>query len=205
MRKLSAKEVQLSVVLILMAAVVLIQVKRGAFSSSAGAQTDSAIGRAADPRNLETFTEVSLERLSPEAKIREDSRNLFNYAISPQEVAEQARQQKEAARLAAEAEERRRIQAEADALAARQRAEQAAVNPPKPPPPSINFKFIGKMGDSKAPLAILADNANGEIMTVREGEIIADKFKVLKIEFDSITIGYVKPEWTETRTLRMGS
>ena len=61
------------------------------------------------------------------------------------------------------------------------------------------------MGSPQTPLAILADGPSGDIIVVHQGEVIREQFKVIKIEFDSVTIGYVKPDWTETKTLKMGS
>ena len=125
---------------------------------------------------------------------------------------EELRQHREAARLAKEAAERLRVQQEAEMKAQAERARQAAINPPPPEPPPIPFRFIGKMGDSRSPVAVLADAASGEVYTVREGEVIADKYKIRKIEFDSVTIGYAEPliatnpAWAgETKTIKMGS
>ncbi len=149
---------------------------------------------------------------SQKVQIRKNSRNLFNYSKSPGEVAEEIRQQKEAERLAREAAERRRIQQEAEAAAAAARAQAMAVNPPPPEAPAIPFRFIGKMGEPKAPIAVLTDTVSGEVFTAREGEVIAEKFKIQKIDFDSVTIGYAdlliakNPSWAnETKVIKMGS
>ena len=68
------------------------------------------------------------------------------------------------------------------------------------------------MGDARAPLAILADASSGEVYTAREGEVLLDKFRIKKIEFDSVTIGYTDalvaahPEWAQqTKVIRMGT
>ena len=164
------------------------------------------VGKKADPDSLPSALEVNLDRLTPEVPIRKNSRNLFNYSRSPDEVAEEVRQRNEAERLAAEAAKRRQEQEAADALRRAEAAKTAALLPPPPPPPPlINFKFIGKMGQPRDPIAILADGSSGEIFTVREGEVLLDKFKIRKIEYDAVTIGYVKADWTETKTIKMGS
>lgn len=205
MRKLSKKEIQLAGLLVVLGVVLFVQYRRGAFSTETVFEDDLTRGKTAKREGLPSFTEVSLDKLSPEVAIRRDTRNLFNYSKSPDEAAEEIRQQRHAERMAAEAEKRRQEEAERMALAQAQRAKELAINPPPPPPPVISFKFIGKMGQPKAPIAILADGPSGEILTVREGEVIQEKFKVRKIDFDSITIGYVDPKWGETRTIRMGS
>ncbi len=122
-------------------------------------------------------------------------------------MAEERRQAAEAERQAREAAERRRLQAEADAKAALERAKYEKDHPPVPAAPPINFRFIGKMGDVRAPIAILEEVApGGDKYTVREGEVVLDKYKILKIDFDSVTIGYVNPLYAqETKTIKMGS
>jgi hypothetical protein len=205
MRMLSKKEIQLGVLGCLLVLVLYFQWRRGAFTDEDDEPDVLSVGKAADPAQLAPFVEVSLSSLSPNVDIREDTRNLFNYSKSPDEIAEEIRRQREAERLAREAEERRREQQGKELELQRARAEQQRINPPKPPPPPINYKFIGKMGDPKAPIAVLSEGASGEVVTAREGEVLAEKFKIRKIEYDSITIGYVNPEWTETRTIRMGN
>jgi hypothetical protein len=87
--------------------------------------------------------------------------------------------------------------------AAAARAAELAKPAAASPAPPITFRFIGKMGSPKTPLAVLADG--NDIYTVKEGEVVNEKFKILKIDFESVTIGYVNPIWTETRTIRMGT
>jgi hypothetical protein len=187
----------------LLAVSVYWQYQRGVFGGGEDAPDIRTVGKAADPAGLTPVVEVPIET-PPAVEIPKHSRNLFNYSKSPTEVADEIRARKEAERLAAEAAERQRRQAEEAARIAAEQAKQIAANPPPPPPPVINFRFIGKMGDARNPIAILADGA-GDLLTVREGEIIKDTFKVRKIDFDSVVIGYVKPEWTDTRIIKMGS
>jgi hypothetical protein len=68
------------------------------------------------------------------------------------------------------------------------------------------------MGDMHSPIAILADAGSGEVYTAKEGEVVLEKFRVKKIEFDSVTIGYTDaliaahPNWAqETKVIRMGT
>ena len=68
------------------------------------------------------------------------------------------------------------------------------------------------MGEPRAPIAILVDMTSQDVFTAREGELIGDTYKVQKIDFDSVTIGYAEalfaahPTWAaETRVIKMGS
>ena len=205
MRKLSSKEIFLAVLFSSLLLVVWIQFKRGAFSGAPLAPDVRAIGKVADAKAFPPPPRVETTD-PPAVKIRDHLRNLFNYSRSPDEVAEEERQRREAERLAREAEDRRRKEAEEAARRAQEDAARLASLPPPPPPaPAIPFKFIGKMGSPQTPLAILADATNGDIVVVRQGEVVREQFKVIKIEYDSVTIGYVKAEWTETKTLKMGT
>jgi hypothetical protein len=211
MKKMSGKEITLAVLVIGIGVVLYIQYQRGAFSPDAERATGPGHVKEVTSEQLPKLVEVKLE-MNSGSEIRPHSRNLFNYAESPAEIAEKLRQQREAERLAKEAAERRRLQMEEEAKAAAARAEAERVNPPPPPPPTISFRFIGKMGDARAPIAILADPASGDVFTAKEGEVVMEKFKVKKIEFDSVTIGYTDaliaahPDWgQQTKVIRMGT
>jgi hypothetical protein len=209
--KLKSKELILAVLVIGAVVTLYIQVQRGAFSEGGIATTAHTQMKEITPDQLPKITEVSLV-MNTGSTIRPHSRNLFNYAESPTEVAEKLRQQREAEKLAKEAQERRRIQMEEQAKADAVRVESERVNPPPPPPPPITLRFIGKMGDARAPIAILADPQSGEVYTARAGEIIMEKFRIKKVEFESVEIGYTDamiaahPNWaSETKVIRMGT
>jgi hypothetical protein len=211
MKKVTSKEIILAVLVIGAGVVLYVQIQRGAFSSGGVATAALTQMREVTPDQLPKVVEVSL-KMTTGSSIRPHSRNLFNYAESPSEIAEKIRLEREQEKLAKEAAERRRIQQEEDAKAAAMRAEAERVNPPPPPPPAINLRFIGKMGDARAPIAILADANSGDVYTVKEGEVLLEKFRIKKIEFDSITIGYTDaliaqhPNWAqETKVIRMGT
>jgi hypothetical protein len=211
MKKMTGKEILLAVLVVGIGVVLYIQFQRGAFNSDGGPAAAHSQVKEVTPDQLPKVTEVKLVN-DAGASIRPHSRNLFNYAESPSEIAEKIRQQREAEKLAKEAAERRRIQMEEDAKAAAARAEAEKINPPQPPPPPINLRYIGKMGDPRAPIAILADATSGDVFTAKEGEVVAEKFRVKKIEFDSVTIGYTDaliaahPNWAqETKVIRMGT
>ena len=206
MKKASTKEILALVLFAGLAIVVYLQYARGAFSGNAQVAVARTAAKEVEPSSLPALMDVTLAQ-NPEAKIRENSRNLFNYAKSPDQVSEERRQAAEAERQAREAAERRRLQAEAEAKAAMERAKYERDHPPVPPAPPINFRFIGKMGDVKSPIAILEEaSPGGDKYTVKEGEVVLDKYKILKIDFDSVTIGYVNPLYAqETKTIKMGS
>lgn len=211
MKKVSRKEIVLAVLIIGVGVVFYVQYQRGAFSAGGIAAAAPEKVKEVTPDQLPKLIEVTL-KVNQGSSIRAHSRNLFNYAESPSEIAEKFRQQREAERLAKEAAERRRIQMEDEARASAARAERERIDPPPPPPPPINFRFIGKMGEQRAPIAILADPSSGDVFTAREGEVVAEKFRIKKIEFDSVTIGYTDaliaahPNWAqETKVIRMGT
>jgi len=211
MKKMSSKEILLAVLVVGGGVVLYVQIQRGAFSSGGVATTTHTQMKEVTPDQLPKVTEVTLV-VNREAAIRPHSRNLFNYAESPTEIAEKLRQQREAEKLAKEAAERRRLQMEEEAKAAAVRAEVERVNPPPPPPPQFTLRFIGKMGDPHAPIAILADPASGDVFTVKEGEVVLEKFRLKKIDGETIIIGFTDaliaahPNWAqETKTIRMGT
>ena len=210
MRKLTQKEILVIVLFAGLGIVLFYQYKKLMPSSDTPAEAARAAVKQVSPGALPALVPVTLEA-EHKVRIRKNSRNLFNSAKSPSEVYEEERQRREAERLAKEAAERRRLQMEAEAKAAAARAQAEAINPPPPPAPQIRFTFIGKMGDMTSPIAILADATTGDVYTVREGEVIAEKFKIQKIEFDSVTIGLTdaliqkNPTWAgTTQVVRMG-
>jgi len=151
-------------------------------------------------------------------------RNLFDYGVatppppSPEEVArmeaEAARRQEQEAVAREEAERLRREalerqQEEAQRLA-QEHAEQARLNPPPPPPPpratapACDLKLFGLVGEPGRKLAIFIDGDS--FVTAREGEIVKQVFKVEKISYDSLRLGYTDPRFAaEHVTLVLGS
>jgi len=205
-RKISTKEAVVVLLFAGLAVTLYVQYSRGALSGSAAPRASArAGGKPVEAEDLPALIEVSLEP-PPPAKIRRETRNLFNYARSPAEIEAEDQARAAAERQQREEAERRRVQAEADARARAERERYERDHPTPAPPPPINFRFIGKMGDPKAPIAILEEvAAGGEKYVVREGEVVLDKYKIIKIEFDSVTIGYTNPQWAQdTKTLKMG-
>ncbi len=147
-------------------------------------------------------------------------RNLFDYGhiVPPpptaEELARRARLAEEA-RLAAE-EERRRREEEQEALRLaaleRQRKlEEERRNAPKPPPreppkpvpPDFPYRFIGVLGESKSKIAIFLDDK--DFLLAKEGEDVKEDFRIVRIGYDTLQIGYTDPQFKEeSRILQMG-
>jgi hypothetical protein len=148
-------------------------------------------------------------------------RNLFDYGhIAPpppsaEELARRAREA-EAARLRAE-EERKLREAEQERLReeARKRQEELAKQrreepkppppkePPKPVPPDFPYKFIGILGEADSKIAIFLDDS--DFLLAKEGEDVKEEFRIVRIGYDTLQIGYTDPQFTEeSRILQMG-
>ena len=139
--------------------------------------------------------------------VRRDLRNLFDYTESPAQRA-----------MRLENEHRARI-AELKSLAeiieqgVREAAQiQADIlwHQLHDPPP-VKLELIGKMGPPRAQMAILTA-PDGEIYYAHPGEIVAGRYRLVALDFDTATIGYAdalvaaQPEWAGRRTvLRMGA
>jgi hypothetical protein len=128
-------------------------------------------------------------------------RDLFQYAQRPPSAAEIARMRAEAAeaeRLRKEAEERARQLAAQQAEEARIRAEQLAKNPPPPPkprPPVMTAKYLGCMGPRSNRIAFF--EREKELIMAKEGEPFLKDFKVVKIGYETVTIGFTSPQFKD--------
>jgi hypothetical protein len=127
-------------------------------------------------------------------------RNLFRYA-KPPPTAEEIRAREEAARRAQEEAERRRREAEEakrrareaaekDAQRAAEVAEAKAAEPARPKPPEIRLSYMGYVGPLKERVAVLLD-PEGEILVAKEGEVVEEHFRVLRIGYSYLEMGYV--------------
>jgi multidrug efflux pump subunit AcrA (membrane-fusion protein) len=177
----------------------------------------------ADAKQADPVKEVAvIQRLSGAAgEYQGGGRNLFDYGViqppppSPEEV---ARAQAEAAKRR-EADEQARAQAEAlrqQALAAQLAAEEAAraaqvqearlhpPAPPKPVPPACDLKLFGLVGERGKQIAIFVDS-EGFVMA-REGETVKKEFRVDRIGYDSLQLGYTDPRFaSEHLVLTLGT
>jgi len=135
-------------------------------------------------------------------------RDLFQYAQRPPSAAEVARMRAEAAeaeRLRKEAEERARLLAVQQAEEARLRAEALAKNPPPPPkprPPVLTAKYLGCMGPRSNRIAFF--ERDKELIMAKEGEPFLKDFKVVKIGYETVTIGFTAQQFKdETQEIPM--
>jgi hypothetical protein len=127
-------------------------------------------------------------------------RDLFKYSKRPPTAAELAamnRQREEA------------IEARKKAAEARKKA----ANRPKPPPeprdtrprtPRITFQYLGNIGPKDDRIAVFADG--DEIMVARVGEVVRKEFKVVEIDYQSVVMGFTRPEFADrTESLTMAN
>jgi hypothetical protein len=61
--------------------------------------------------------------------------------------------------------------------------------PPKPMPPQIDVELRGIMGPSRMRIAVFDDGET--IYNALEGAVVNDKFRVEKIQIESVLLGYV--------------
>jgi|KBSSwiStaDraftv2_1062776.scaffolds.fasta_scaffold563334_1 hypothetical protein len=128
-------------------------------------------------------------------------RDLFQYAQRPPSAAEIARMRAEAAeaeRLRKEAEDRARLLAMQQAEEARLRAEALAKNPPPPPkprPPVMTAKYLGCMGPRANRIAFF--EREKELIMAKEGEAFLKDFKVVRIGYETVTIGFTSPQFKD--------
>jgi len=73
--------------------------------------------------------------------------------------------------------------------------------PTPPPPPPIPLKFMGTVGGVGAKIAVLVD-PSGHTEHGREGDIVAGRYRILKVGEESVEIAYL--DGTGRRTLRVG-
>lgn len=64
-----------------------------------------------------------------------------------------------------------------------------APPPPPPPPPPITLKLIGLVRGPSGPVAALSDGR--DVFFGREGDIIEGRYKIVKVNVESIDIAYV--------------
>jgi hypothetical protein len=128
-------------------------------------------------------------------------RDLFQYAQRPPSAAEVARMRAEAAeqeRLRLEAEKRARELAEQQQRDAAARAAALAANPPPPPkprPPMLTAKYLGCMGPRGGRIAFF--ERDKELIMAREGEAFLKDFRVVKIGYETVTIGFTASQFKD--------
>lgn len=143
-----------------------------------------------------------LSLMSPE--FDPSGRNLFNYSKrkpTPEELEAMRKAQEEARRRA---EEQARIREEERGRRAEQTRTQVEARAKlPPPPPPISFRFVGYLGKPDDKIAVLEEGE--DLYFGKEEEVVKGHFKIVKIDFDSIIMGYSKPEWqSQTKVLPLG-
>ena len=131
-------------------------------------------------------------------------RDLFAYSQRPPSAAELARRAAEAARIRREQEAADKLRREYEEKLARERAATVLAHandppppPPRPQPPAIAFKFMGYMGPKDERLAFF--ESGKELVMAREGEVLLKEYRVVEIGYDTVTIGFTRPEFKNDR------
>ena len=86
-------------------------------------------------------------------------------------------------------EELARLRREAEQIARRR-----ALEPPPKVLPSIDFKFAGYVETPGGKIAALS--RGDQILLAREGEVVDRRFRIVRIGFESITVGFVGDDAT---------
>jgi len=136
-------------------------------------------------------------------------RDLFQYSQRPPSRAElmaAAEAERERRRLEKLAQEAARREAERRAAEAAQLAEIQKTLPPPPPPrptpPPVPFRFLGYIGPRDAKIAALENGK--DTLLAKEGETVLKEYKVVEIRYDSVIVGFTRPEFSsETREIPM--
>ncbi len=135
-------------------------------------------------------------------------RDLFQYAQRPPSAAEVRRLREEAERRRKEIEEAQRRAAE-EAERRRKEQEEAAkvaalhpAPPPPPQPPSITLRYLGYIGPKDDRIVVFEDGK--EMILARKGEVVKGQFRVVDVKWESVVMGFVRPEFKgQTRELTM--
>lgn len=131
------------------------------------------------------------QRLAAENALREQEKAAREAKEAQVQIAQA--QAAEAEKRAAEQQLQQKIQEEA----ARNQPPPGPVKPVKPPPPAINFKFMGVMGSDRKKLGVFLDGE--KMILARKGEILDSKFRVLDISVEWADIGYADPEYRDEK------
>jgi len=124
---------------------------------------------------------IALDRLVPRAEGRAGKRNVFDFAPAPTLPS--------ATRTP-----------NAEALA--QAAPPPITTPPTPPPPApLSVKYIGSVEKKGLKVAVFLTDRR-EVLTGQEGDLLANRMKVVKIGFESVDVQDVGSERTRRIPLR---
>jgi hypothetical protein len=73
--------------------------------------------------------------------------------------------------------------------------------PPTPSPPEITFRCIGTFGLKNDPIAVLVQG--DQIVNARTGDVVFGRFKVVRVGYESVDIGFVPGDWHWEETRRL--
>jgi hypothetical protein len=73
---------------------------------------------------------------------------------------------------------------------------------PTPAPPEITFRFIGSFGPKENPIAVLV--LGDQVVDARAGDVVFERFRVVRVNYESVDIGFVPKPWTWKETRRLG-
>ncbi len=200
-RKVTGREAGL---LIALGAAVVVYLWYGSRPDASTALGTVAAGGRAAAGTVDRAPAVRMDLLARRAaEYDPQGRDLFKYAVRPP-TAEELRLQREAAerqRKLLEMEAKARLEAaERDREAAAIQAIDLAKNPPKPQPPVIALKYVGYMGPKHDKIAVFNDG--DEVIVAKRGETVKGQFTVVEIKFESVVMGYTRPEFSDmTREL----
>jgi hypothetical protein len=68
--------------------------------------------------------------------------------------------------------------------------------PPPPPPPPIILRYIGYLSDPRGSVAFLTDGSS--VFMGRVNDIIANKYRILKITEEDVELGYLNLNQSST-------
>ena len=159
----------------------------------------SGVGLAAG--GVEVVT-LDLDALAATPRNYSPGRNPFDYGSPPPPPPPSP---EELARRAALEEQRRRAAEEAR-RAAEERALELAENPPPPPkpqPPAFGLRYLGSFGPESRRIAVFTDGE--EIFNALVGDVIAGKFVVHDIGYESVAIAFVDFPDEPPRRFAIGS
>ncbi len=174
------------------------------YSSKPAPSARSAAGRSASAtKEKEDAVRAPVVRMdllaSQSAAYDERGRDLFKYSQRPPSAAEVRRLREEAARRQKEMEEANRRAAE-DAARRQKEAEvqakELALHPPPPAPPTppaINLRYLGYLGPKDNRIAVFEDGK--DLLVARKGDVVKSQFKVVDVKWDTVVMGFVKPEF----------
>ncbi len=208
MGKKKAKVIFLIILGIAFFIVVYYQLGQSEFFGGASAIANTALGKLGKHGKNPIKYDVPALRLDILSLVSPNfdpsGRNLFKYdkpKPTPEEI-EAMEKAREEARLRAMEEQKKREALQRKKAELAKVKTQLASNQP-PPPPDINFRFVGYLGKPTDKIAVLEKGE--DLYFGKEEEIITEHFKIVKIDFDSVIIGYSKPEWeSQTKILPLG-